>query len=110
MVLAAADPSLARRVSPDLPDLVAEAAFAARREQARGLSDVLLRRTRLGLLDARGLAPAASGGAAVVAAAMGRELGWDAARVESELADWRRTAAAEGLVPAAAPAAEPEAA
>ena len=40
------------RIEPDLPDLVAEAAFAARHEQARSLADVLLRRTRLGLLDA----------------------------------------------------------
>jgi glycerol-3-phosphate dehydrogenase len=89
-------------VSPALPDLVAEAALAARREQARGLSDVLLRRTRLGLLDARALAAEGSEGAAAVARAMAGELGWDAARVDAELEDWRRTAAAEGLVPTAA--------
>ena len=36
-----------------LPDLLAEVVHAARREQARGIGDVLLRRTRLGLLAAR---------------------------------------------------------
>ena len=36
-----------------LPDLLAEVGCAARREQARSIADVLLRRTRLGLLAAR---------------------------------------------------------
>ena len=43
------------RSSPGLPDLLAEVALAARREQARSIGDVLLRRTRLGLLAAREL-------------------------------------------------------
>ena len=37
------------------PDLLAEVAYAARREQARTVGDVLLRRTRLGLTAARPL-------------------------------------------------------
>src|SRR3954470_16801322 len=49
--LAAAAPQLAGRITPDLPDITAEAAFAAGHEQARSLADVLLRRTRLGILD-----------------------------------------------------------
>ena len=36
-----------------MPDLLAEAAYAARREQARTVGDVLLRRTRLALTAAR---------------------------------------------------------
>jgi glycerol-3-phosphate dehydrogenase len=100
--LAASDPALARRITPDLPDIVAEAPFAARREQARGLADVLLRRTRLGLLDARTLTAPSSEGARAVAEAMATELGWDARRVDAELDDWRAVAAAEGLVPGAA--------
>src|SRR3989441_9115162 len=47
-----ADPELAPRIVPDLPDLLAEAAFAVTHEQATTLADVLLRRTRLGILDA----------------------------------------------------------
>ena len=70
MALAAADPALAARVSPDLPDLVAEAAFAARREQVLSLADVLLRRTRLGLLDARALSAPGAEGAVRAARAM----------------------------------------
>ncbi len=37
---------------PGHPDLLAEAVLAARHEQAGSLSDVLLRRTRLGLVAA----------------------------------------------------------
>jgi glycerol-3-phosphate dehydrogenase len=97
--LAASDPGLARRISPELPDLVAEATFAARREQVRSLADVLLRRTRLGLLDARRLCEDGAEGPARTAAALAHELGWDDARVQKELEDWREVARAEGLVP-----------
>ncbi len=43
--------------SPSRPDLLAEVVYAARREQARTVGDVLLRRTRLGLTAARSLTP-----------------------------------------------------
>ena len=102
MELAAADPSLAQRLSPDLPDLAAEAAFAARREQVGSLADVLLRRTRLGLLDARSLSAPGADGAVRAARAVAGELGWSDERVQSELTGWRTVAAAEGLVPGAA--------
>ncbi|HEV7529668.1 MAG TPA: glycerol-3-phosphate dehydrogenase/oxidase, partial [Solirubrobacteraceae bacterium] len=46
---------LARPIVSGLPDLLAEVVYAARREQARSLGDVLLRRTRLGVLAAREL-------------------------------------------------------
>ena len=99
--LAASEPALARRVSPDLPDIVAEGAFAARRDQARSLADVLLRRTRLGLLDARRLAAPDAPGARALANAMATELGWTAAEVEAQLRGWHRVAGVEGLVPGA---------
>jgi glycerol-3-phosphate dehydrogenase len=95
--MAAEDPRLARRIVADLPDLLAEAPFAVRNEQAASLADVLLRRTRLGLLDARPLCAPDSEPARAVAEAMAPDLGWDAARVEEELADWRETARAEGI-------------
>ena len=47
--LAEVEPELGRRLSPELPDIAAEASFAAAHEQARSLGDVLLRRTRLGV-------------------------------------------------------------
>jgi glycerol-3-phosphate dehydrogenase len=99
--LAAVDAGLAARISPDLPDIVAEAAFAADHEQAHTVADVLLRRTRLGLLDARRLCEPAADGPRAVARAMAAQLGWDDARVERELGEWRNVARAEGLVPEA---------
>jgi glycerol-3-phosphate dehydrogenase len=98
--LAVAAPQLGARISPELPDIVAEAAFAVGHEQARALSDVLLRRTRLGLLDARSLSAPGSEGAQRAARAMAGEAGWDEARTEQELRDWAEVARREGLVPA----------
>ena len=96
--MAAADPSLARRIVPDMPDLLAEAPFAVRNEQAASVADVLLRRTRLGLLAARDLTGPDGGAARAVAEAMGRELGWEPDRVERELENWAEVAEAEGIV------------
>ncbi len=93
-------PQLAQRVSPDLPDIAAEVAFAAAQEQARSLGDVLLRRTRLGLLDARRLTDLEGEELALVAGAVAGELGWDDARLESEIAAWGEEARLEGLVAA----------
>jgi glycerol-3-phosphate dehydrogenase len=95
--LAAERPGLARRIVPDLPDLVAEAPFAATHEQARTVGDVLLRRTRLGLLAAPQLVGEDAPAPRAVAEAMAPDLGWDEQRVELELRDWRELAAAEGI-------------
>ena len=71
-VLALRDrPSWRSRSSPGRPDLLAEVAYAARREQARTVGDVLLRRTRLGLTAARGAAGARRGAIERVAAVLG---------------------------------------
>ena len=95
--LAADHPELRRRIVPDLPDLLAEAPFAAGHEQALSLVDVLMRRTRLGLLAAPALTAPDADAPRAVAEAMAPELGWDAARVDEELRDWRDLAAAEGI-------------
>jgi glycerol-3-phosphate dehydrogenase len=100
--LAAGSSELARRICPELPDLVAEAAFAVRREQARSVADVLLRRTRLGLLDAPRLVADGDDGAEAVARAMAAEHGWDGSELQTQLERWRAVARAEGLVPGAA--------
>ena len=96
--VAAGDPQLAKRIVPSLPDLLAEAPFAARHEQAVALGDVLLRRTRLGILDAHPLCAPDREAARAVAEAMAGELGWDGVRIEQELRDWLELAQAEGLV------------
>ena len=93
---AAADPALAAPIVADLPDLLAEAPFAARHEQARTVGDVLLRRTRLGLLAGRELA-ATDAVPRRVAQAMGAELGWGAARVDAEIVRFADEARAEGI-------------
>ena len=99
MRMAAAQPELGRRISPDLPDIVAEAAFAADHEQAVTVADVLLRRTRLGLLDARRLSEPDAEGVLAVARALGGQLDWDEDRIATEAAGWYEVASAEGLVP-----------
>jgi glycerol-3-phosphate dehydrogenase len=96
LALAAERGALAQPVVPGRPDLLAEVAWAARAEQARSVGDVLLRRTRLGLLAARELAED-DGAARRVAAVLGEELGWDAARRATAAEAYRREAAAEGV-------------
>jgi glycerol-3-phosphate dehydrogenase len=96
--LAAGRPELARPIAPDRPDLLAEAVIAARHEQARSVADVLLRRTRLGILAAPELRSAYS--VTAVAEAMGSELGWRGRRVKKEAAAWLDAARADGVDPA----------
>ncbi len=89
---------LTQPIVPGCPDLLAEAALAARHEQARSIGDVLLRRTRLGLLAARELVGSEGDGPARrVADVLARELGWDERRREEELVAFTAEAAAEGL-------------
>ena len=89
-----AHPELAQPIVPGLPDLLAEVVLAARNEQARSVGDVLLRRTRLGLLAAREL-PVER-----VADVLARELGWDSERMGLEIERFAQEADAEGILPA----------
>ena len=95
--IAAERGELAQPIVAGCPDLLAEVALAARHEQARSIGDVLLRRTRLGLLAARELSTGSGGPARRVADVMGRELGWDEGRLEAELEAFESEAAAEGI-------------
>ena len=90
---------LAQPIVAGLPDLLAEAVFAARREQARGVADVLLRRTRLGLLAARDVTAPEGRVPERVAAALAAELGRDEEWSAREAVRFRENAAAEGIVP-----------
>jgi glycerol-3-phosphate dehydrogenase len=92
--LAAERPELAAPIQPGRPDLLAEAAHAARREQARTVGDVLLRRTRLALTAGRAVCAPGSD----VPEQVARALGWDGARVAAEAEAFRAEAAAEGVV------------
>jgi glycerol-3-phosphate dehydrogenase len=102
LALAAEDERLAQPISPDLPDLLAEVVVAVRSEQAITVADTFLRRTRLGLLDARRIAAPGAVEPRRVAETMARELGWDEERIEAEVAAWHEVARAEGLAPALA--------
>ncbi len=96
--LAGERPELARPIVPGQPDLLAEAVIAARLEQARSVADVLLRRTRLGLLAApaaprRRIRAAGRGGA-------GRRARMERATGSVEEAEaWVAVAKSEGIDP-----------
>jgi glycerol-3-phosphate dehydrogenase len=98
LALAREGGKLAEPIVPGRPDLLAEAVIAARHEQARSVADVLLRRTRLGLLAAPQLRDGEV--ARSVAAAMGAELGWSRRQVKREAEAWPAAATAAGIDPA----------
>jgi glycerol-3-phosphate dehydrogenase len=101
LALAREDSRLAAPIVPGRPDLLAEAVVAARHEQARSVADVILRRTRLGLLAAPQLRDADS--VRAVASAMGAELGWSRRQVKREAEAWPAAAAEAGIDPARSP-------
>ena len=89
--------TLAQPIVGDLPDLLAEAIWAARHQQARTLSDVLFRRTRLALLAGRELCEPQSAALARLADVLGDELGWDATEREQQIAAFLKEAQEEGI-------------
>ncbi|MGO8873536.1 MAG: FAD-dependent oxidoreductase [Acidimicrobiales bacterium] len=97
-------PELGDRLTPGLPFFAGEVVYAARYEMATTVEDVLSRRTRMLLLDAR----AASSVAPRVAELLADELGWSSERIDREIADFVVLAASslsmvgEGSAPAGA--------
>lgn len=87
-VLALADgrPELLDPLVDGLHYLEVEALYAVRHEMAGTVADVLDRRTRASLRDARGAAEAARR----VAEIIGPELGWDGRRIEAEAEAYAR--------------------
>jgi glycerol-3-phosphate dehydrogenase len=90
-------PELAEPIQAGLPDLLAEAAFSARHEQATTVGDVLLRRTRLGLLAGRELSRPDADAPRRVAEVLARERAWDERRTAQEVRSFHEEAAAEGI-------------
>ena len=81
----AKDRAAGARINPDLPYVWAEIDFAVEHDLARTITDVLARRVPLLLVGRdQGLDVAAQ-----VAARLAARLGWNAATVERELADYR---------------------
>ena len=91
--LAEQDPDLAVPIHPRLPYLLCEVVWAVRHEMARTVEDVLSRRTRALILDAR----AAMECAPAVAQLVARELGRDEAWVQREVSAFERQAKASLL-------------
>ena len=94
--LCSVQPSLRQPLHPRLSYRLAEVVWGVRNEWALSVEDVLSRRTRALILDAR----AAMEAAPVVAALMAAELGRDEAWQEAEVAAF--CALAEGYLPAGA--------
>jgi glycerol-3-phosphate dehydrogenase len=68
-------------IHPELPIRAGEVAWAARHELARTVEDVLARRSRCLLLDAKGSAEAAPKVAAILAGELGFDEGWQTEQV-----------------------------
>jgi glycerol-3-phosphate dehydrogenase len=88
-----ADPSLAEPLHPSLPIRSVQVAWAARRELARTVDDVLARRTRALVLNARAAVAMAPRVAAILAAELGKDDAWEREQVASF------TALARGYLP-----------
>jgi glycerol-3-phosphate dehydrogenase len=97
LALIKTDPSLSDAVIDNQPFIKAEFVYSAREEMATSLVDLLTRRTRAHLYDAR----AARKAAPVIAELVGPELGWDVERREHEVQQYedlvRREFSAAGL-------------
>jgi glycerol-3-phosphate dehydrogenase len=88
--LAASRPDWAQPIHPDLTCTGAEVVWAVREEMARTVEDVLSRRTRALLLDARASRAAAPRVADLMAAELRRDESWRQASIEQYLALARR--------------------
>ncbi len=101
LAVAAESGELAQPIVEGLGDILAEAVWAIREQQATTLADVMLRRTRLALLAGRDSLQPDSEFVLRVAAAMAKELGWSEDEVARQIADYRAEAEREGVSVAA---------
>jgi len=81
-------PEWNEKIHPDFPNVLAEVIWAVRNEMAVKLEDILSRRIRILVLDAQAAIDAAPRVAKLMAAEMGEDTDW----VESEQADFLKTA------------------
>jgi glycerol-3-phosphate dehydrogenase len=81
--LAAEDPRLAVPIHASLPTIKAQVVWAVREEMARTVDDVLSRRTRDLVVDARAAIEAAPVVSSIMAAELGRDEAWQRSQVEA---------------------------
>ena len=77
------EPAFAQPVHERLPIVAGEVVWAVRREGARTVDDVLARRTRALILDARAAAEAAATVARLMAPELGRDAAWERLQTEA---------------------------
>jgi glycerol-3-phosphate dehydrogenase len=78
-----AQPALKEQLHPRLPYVKAQVIWAVQEEMARTVDDVLSRRLRALLLDARAAIEMAPGIAAIMAAALGKDKTWEEAQIKA---------------------------
>ncbi len=83
LALASGRPDLSRQLHPALPIIAAEIVWAVRHEMARSLEDVLSRRTRALLLNARASVAMSAAVADIMARELDRDRAWAAEQVAS---------------------------
>jgi len=81
--LAQFDPELSQKLHPRLPYLKSEVVWAVREEMARTVDDVLSRRTRALLLDAKASIEAAPDVAWLMAAELGQDEAWQRQQIHA---------------------------
>jgi glycerol-3-phosphate dehydrogenase len=81
LALASESSELAKQMDDRLPQIAAEVVWAAREEMARTVEDVLARRTRALLLNARAAVAMAPTAARLLAHELGRDEAWSRAEV-----------------------------
>jgi glycerol-3-phosphate dehydrogenase len=86
--LSVENPDMAGLIHPALPYRNSEVVWSVRYEMARTLADVLSRRLRALILDARAAVEAAPGVAAVLAAELGKDSRW----IQEQVASFRKLA------------------
>ncbi len=86
--LAEDDPALGKTISPESKDIYAQVAYSVIDEDARTLSDVILRRMHIGMTGSRGLHQAEN-----IAAIAGRELNWNDDEKKHHIEEFMKTLA-----------------
>lgn len=86
--LAKIDQRLSEKIHPDFPNILAEVVWAVRNEMAMKVEDVLARRIRMLILDAKAAMESANKVARLIASELGKDESW----IQEELADFQKTA------------------
>jgi glycerol-3-phosphate dehydrogenase len=82
--LMSSDPLFGERISPDSEDIYAQVAYSVEEEDARTLSDIILRRIHIGMTGSRGMRQAGR-----IAEIAGRALSWSSEEKQHRIEDFK---------------------